>query len=70
MSWFLDKINGWKTIVGYILLQIPWFAENPMLIEAIEKWIADMSNPQAIGELVLNILLAIGVIHKIAKPKS
>jgi hypothetical protein len=70
IGWIIRKTSGWKTIISYILLQIPWFADHPMLIEAIEKLASNPENPQYIGEVILQVLLAIGIIHKLVKPKA
>ena len=67
MGWILEKINGWKMVIGIILAQIPWFADKPWLIEAIEKFIANMSDPTAIGNLVIQILIAVGLLHRVVK---
>ena len=70
VTWLLNKLNGWKTIIGVILAQIPWLTDHPLLIEAIKKFLADMDNPTAIGNLVIQILIAIGVLHRIVKNLS
>lgn len=67
LVWILSRSNGYKSIVAWLLLQIPWLSGQPMLIAAIEAWIADPQNPQKIGELILQILLAIGIIHHTVK---
>lgn len=64
-----NKFDGYKTIIGYILLQIPWLTDHPLLKDAIDRFLQDPQNPARIGELVLQILLALGVLHKIAKLK-
>lgn len=70
IKFFIRDLNGWKTILGYILLQIPWLTNHPLLLDAIRNWISEPANPQYIGELLLQVLLAIGVFHKLLKPKK
>lgn len=55
--------DGWKSIIAYLLLQVPLFADNPWVIEAINKAI---NNPSAetIGYAVLQILLVLALAHK------
>lgn len=67
LKFILDKTDGWKAVIGYILLQIPFIAANPMLLGAIHKIIADPQNAAAWGELVAQVLLAVGILHKIFK---
>lgn len=59
-------LNGWKTILGYLLLQIPEITSYPGIGDAIKEVI---SNPtrQNIINFVVQLLLAIGVIHKVEK---
>lgn len=65
----IELTNGWKSIIAYILLQIPFLTEHPLLVTAIEKVIQDPS-PQNIGELIIQLLLLIGIGHKLFKPKA
>ena len=59
--------NGWKTVIGYVLLQIPWFAANPLLVEAIEKVISNPQDAMVWGNLVAQILLTLGELHRVFK---
>ena len=63
-------LNGWKSIVAWLMLQVPFLVENPLLATAITQWIADPKDPAKIGNLVLQVLLAIGLIHKGLKEVS
>ena len=67
IKWIIDKLDGWKTIIAYMLAQIPYLADKPWLIEAIQKVIAAPDDPNAWGELIVQVLFAIGVLHRIAK---
>jgi hypothetical protein len=64
IEFFVKRLDGWKSIISYILLQIPWIVEHPMLLNAAEEWIADPQNPTKIGNLLLQIFLALGLVHK------
>ena len=69
LAFLISKVNGWKTIVAFILLQVPWFTEHPLIVDAIKKVVEEPS-AQNIGELVIHLLLLVGVSHKILKPKA
>jgi len=61
-----QSTDGWKTVIGYILAQLPLFIDKPWILDAILKAI---SNPTAenIGAAIAHILLAFGLLHKIKK---
>lgn len=63
----ISATNGWKTVIGYVLLQIPWLAANPLLIDAVEKVLSNPQDAVAWGNLVAQILLAVGVLHRVFK---
>lgn len=67
MSKFAQFLSGWKTIIGYILLSIPGLGDAPMLKSAIERLLADPSNKQAIIDLLLQVVLALGIADRIRK---
>lgn len=56
-------LDGWKSIISYLLLQIPELSAHPWAIEAIEKAVAEPT-AQNIGNAVLQILLIIALTHK------
>lgn len=57
----LKKFDGWKTIIAYILVQIPWVSENPILADAITKLLANPKDTEAWTNLVVQLLLLVGV---------
>lgn len=67
MSKLAQFLSGWKTIIGYILLSIPGLGDAPMLKSAIERLLADPSNKQAIIDLLLQVVLALGIADRIRK---
>lgn len=67
MSKIAKFLSGWKTIIGYILLSIPGLGDAPMLKSAIERLLADPSNKQAIIDLLLQVVLALGIADRIRK---
>lgn len=70
---FFDKLfaklplNGWKSILAYVGLQLPWVSEHPMLIDAVNDFLLAPQDPKRIFDLGLQILLAAGLLHKGAK---
>ena len=63
----LKKVDGWKTVLAYILIQIPWFSANPMVLDAAQKVLANTSDVQAWVNLIVQVLLAVGVLDIIRK---
>lgn len=57
----LSKTDGWKTVIAYILVQVPWFTDHPLIADAITKVIADPKNAEAWATLILQLFLLIGV---------
>jgi hypothetical protein len=60
LKWF----DGWKRIAAYAGLQV--FGEYPLVVGAFKKVLEDPS-AQNLGELILQALLAYGVLDAIAK---
>lgn len=60
-------VDGWKTVIAWVLAQIPWFTANPLVLEAVNKVLADPKNVQAWTELAIQILMVIGVADIIRK---
>lgn len=74
-SWLIKlwlKLNGWKTVVGYVLIQLEWFSGNPALVEAIQNTISniDPGTPEgakAWANLIIQLILLTGVAHIVKK---
>lgn len=75
MSWLFKlwlKMNGWKTVIGYILIQLPWFMAHPMIVDAINKIItnfdpATVEGAKAWADLIVQLILLTGIIHTTVK---
>ena len=57
----VGKLDGWKTIVAYLLVQVPWFSDNPIVAEAITKVTANPNDAAAWANLSLQLFLLVGV---------
>lgn len=57
----LGAFDGWKTVIAWVLVQIPFFSANPLLLEAAQKVLADPKNISAWAELAIQALMLIGV---------
>lgn len=66
MGALLGLLNGWKTVIAYLLLQIPNLSDYPGLLSAIQAALAG-GNRQVYIELAIQILLAVGVSHRAIK---
>lgn len=64
--WLINFVDGWKSVLGYILLQIPQLNTYPMLLGALQKVIED-PNEQNIAAAIAQAVLTIGVIDRIRK---
>jgi len=62
--WLL--LSGWKTIAAWLLLQIPELTQYPGLAGAIQDALQG-GNRQVYFNLAIQVLLAIGVIHRAKK---
>lgn len=66
MGSFLGLLSGWKTVIAYVLMQIPELGNFPGLVTAIQNAIAG-GNRQVYLELAIQILMAVGVSHRVIK---
>ena len=57
-------LNGWKTIVGYIVANV--LASSPLALAAFEKYLADPSIAN-LSSLAAQLLLLYGVGHQVIK---
>ena len=70
MEWLLGVMratSGWKRIIGYIALHVPFLGGNPILIDAIVKVIENPSDMAALQNLVINVILAVGMVDGVRK---
>ena len=61
----IAKINGWKTILAYTVAQVG--GSYPLVAGAFAAWQLAPTDPQAIGNLVAQLGLVVGVGHKLLK---
>jgi len=55
------KLNGWKTIISYILAQA--FGSYPLLLTAFNELVADYKDPQKIINFLIQLGMALGLSH-------
>lgn len=60
------KLDGWKSVIGYVLLSIPGVTDYPMLADAIQKIIENPSGQNVVNVLV-HAVLGIGILDRIRK---
>ena len=65
LSGLFGKLNGWKSIVGYLVAQVA--GSQPLLMAAWVAWLAAPKDPQAILNLLGQGVLAGGLLHKLIK---
>lgn len=59
------KLDGWKSILGYLILLVG--GSNPLLGAAFAAWMANKQDPQAITNLIGQLTLAGGLFLRFIK---
>lgn len=59
-------LDGWKSIIGYLLMSIPGLTTYPMLVAAIEAVLATPSKENTINAIV-QLVLALGIGDRLRK---
>jgi hypothetical protein len=62
----MKLVDGWKRIIGYLLLSVPGLADTPMLRAAIERVMAN-PNKEALVTLAIQLILFFGVLDGVKK---
>ncbi len=62
----LNFLNGWKTILGYVLMSIPGLTDYPMIKAALESVLAAPTRQNAINAII-QIILVLGVADRVRK---
>jgi len=62
---FLASINGWKALLGYAIAQLA--GTQPLLMAAWVAWLANKGDPDAVANLVGQLALAGGLLHRFIK---
>lgn len=65
ISKLLAKFNGWKAILGYAIAQLA--GTQPLLLAAWVAWLANKGDPTAVANLVGQLALAGGLLHRFIK---
>lgn len=60
-------LDGWKTPLGALLLNIPFFGQNPLLLDAVQGVFANPKDLAAYYKLLANIVLVVGAVHATKK---
>lgn len=66
MGKFLKFIDGWKSIIGYLLMSVPWLTPYPMLKAAIDAVLEDPSSANVTNAIV-QLILALGIVDRVRK---
>jgi hypothetical protein len=65
----LARLNGWKSIISYLLLQVPGLSDYPGVVTAIQEALANPTKQNVIN-LVLQLALVGALSHKALKNVS
>lgn len=59
-------LSNWKTVIAYLLMNVPMLTDYPMLKDALDKVLAAPSKQNFIN-LAIQILLVTGILHRVLK---
>jgi len=62
----LARLNGWKSILSYLLLQVPGLSDYPGVVSAIQDALAHPTTQNVIN-VILQLALAGALSHKAVK---
>jgi hypothetical protein len=63
---FSELLQNGKLLIGYVLMNIPFLTDYPMILDALEKVLQDPSE-QNLTKLMIQIILAGAAGHRILK---
>jgi len=63
----MKLFDGWKRIIGYVLLSIPGLADTPMLRAAIDRVLQNPNDREALVTLAIQLVLFFGVLDGVKK---
>lgn len=66
LSTIWDKLQGWKTIIGFILLNIPYVVDNPILADALNR-VLEEGSVAAITNLIVVLIVLTGVLDRLKR---
>lgn len=62
----LAKLDGWKTVIGAVMLQLPILANDPLLVTSLKEFAANPS--VATGYFLAgNLVILGGALHRVIK---
>lgn len=62
----LAKVDGWKTVIGAVMLQLPVLANDPLLLKSIKEFAA--APTIATGYFLAgNLVILGGALHRVIK---
>lgn len=60
------KLDGWKSVIGYLLLSVPGLTSYPMLADALKSILENPSSQNIVNALV-QLILGVGILDRIRK---
>lgn len=64
---FLELAKNGKLFIGYLIMQVPGLTDYPGLVTAVEEFLNDPTQANAVAKLILQIFLAGSAGHRVAK---
>jgi hypothetical protein len=66
MMAIIKLMSGWKLVAAYLLMNLPFLVDHPVLYEALKEVIAN-PNRVTIGALLVQVLAVVGLMDRIRK---
>lgn len=66
MKGLLKLLDGWKAVIGYALMTVPWLTPYPMLKSAVDALLAT-PNKENLTNAIVQLILAIGIVDRVRK---
>lgn len=66
LSKLLAKVDGWKTVIGALMLQVPVLANDPLLVKSVKEFA--LAPSVATGYFLAgNLIILGGALHRTIK---
>ncbi len=65
MKKLLELLDGWKTVIGYLLAQ--FLGSYPLLLTAATALLSDPQNKQKLFDFVAQLVIATGLTARVLK---
>lgn len=61
-----ELLSGWKMVLGYLIANVPFLVDHPLLVEAIQR-VSNNPTWSNIVMMIANVMLVVGLGDRIRK---